>query len=256
MSSAPNDAVSGECLPLFLLDNDPQALAHIRSVAESVIRRDALALCVHAFTDLQAVEAAIVNANTHCLCLFDILMDEDEPGGMELARRLRARKLDVDIVFITSSQDYAIEGYEVYAAGYLLKPVKADDLSRVLRHLLNLHKAPEQTLKLVSDRVKVAIPLSAICYVDVYGKNCYVHTHDRVITTSTRLKEIAGQLPKDSFLQCHRSCVVNLSHVRAALSDHLQMDNGDRVPIRVRESLAIRCRCAEFLWNSLHQEGE
>ena len=95
MSSAPNDAVSGECLPLFLLDNDPQALAHIRSVAESVIRRDALALCVHAFTDLQAVEAAIVNANTHCLCLFDILMDEDEPGGMELARRLRARKLDV-----------------------------------------------------------------------------------------------------------------------------------------------------------------
>ena len=68
-----------------------------------------------------------------------------------------------------------------------------------------------------------------------------------------RLKDMMEQLPTDQFLQCHRSYVVNLAHVQSAASDHLQMDNGDRVPIRIRESLSIRQRCAEFLWTEMQE---
>ncbi len=252
---AENQPTKDRRTTLLLLDNDKQTLAQLRDTAQNLIDNAALPFVIRCFTDPGAMEAAAQAANGYCICIIDILMDDDTPGGIALARRLRAKNLDLDIVFATSSRDYAIEGYEVYAAGYLLKPVAEADFARVLRHLLDVRRVPDETLELVSGRMKIAIPLSTILYVDVYGKNCFVHTHERVITTTMRLKEICSLLPKDRFLQCHRSCVVNLAHVRAALNDHLEMDNGDRVPIRMRESLAIRARCAEFLWSGMNREG-
>ena len=62
--------------------------------------------------------------------IFDIQMKG--MNGMELAKKLRARGADSAIIFVTGIPDYAIEGYEVGAVRYILKPVKADVLNGLL----------------------------------------------------------------------------------------------------------------------------
>ena len=62
--------------------------------------------------------------------IFDIQMKN--MNGMELAKTLRARGCDAVIIFITGVPDYAIEGYEVGAVRYILKPVKEDVLDGLL----------------------------------------------------------------------------------------------------------------------------
>lgn len=62
--------------------------------------------------------------------IFDIQMKN--MNGMELAKTLRRRGYDAVIIFITGVPDYAIEGYEVGAVRYILKPVKEEVLKGLL----------------------------------------------------------------------------------------------------------------------------
>lgn len=68
------------------------------------------------------------------LVLLDIVM---KPlSGMETARQIRAMGRNVPIAFLTTSPDYALESYDVGAAGYLLKPVAQEKLAALLRKVL------------------------------------------------------------------------------------------------------------------------
>jgi len=59
-------------------------------------------------------------------------MEMGEPNGMETARRLRAADEGLQLVFVTGYADYVFDGYSVGALGYLMKPVKPEQLSDVL----------------------------------------------------------------------------------------------------------------------------
>lgn len=240
-------------LHLYLLDDSASDLEALRNISLQVMQSRGISCEIYTFQHPGALESAIARETQYCVCLLDILMYGGRPLGLTLARRLRAKGQQLDIVFTTSSDDYMLEGYDVFALGYLKKPVTAAAFSRIVDHLLSRRGKSCSTLNILSDRVRQSIPLQNICYIDVYGKHCHVHTTKGVLSASMRLKDMMEQLPTDQFLQCHRSYVVNLAHVQSAASDHLQMDNGDRVPIRIRESLSIRQRCAEFLWTEMQE---
>ncbi|WP_320956647.1 response regulator, partial [Enterocloster asparagiformis] len=64
------------------------------------------------------------------LIFMDIFLQKE--NGMEIVRRLRGYDRNVSVVFLTGSPDYAVESYEVWADGYLLKPVSQDKLENLL----------------------------------------------------------------------------------------------------------------------------
>lgn len=68
------------------------------------------------------------------LIFMDIFLQKE--NGMEIVRRLRGYDRDVSVVFLTSSPDYAVESYEVWADGYLLKPVSQDKLENLLNRFM------------------------------------------------------------------------------------------------------------------------
>lgn len=67
--------------------------------------------------------------------------------GLELARRLKAVRGDVNIIFVTGYSEYSLDAFRLYASDYILKPATPDAVKQALEHLRTPVK-PEQTHKI------------------------------------------------------------------------------------------------------------
>lgn len=169
------------------------------------------------------------------LVFLDIYMEGID--GIETARRLRSTGYREAIVFLTTTQDFAIEGYEVEAEGYLLKPLEKMKLRQLLCRLFKREEPIMVTLRQGS-RVYTFSP-SEIVYIESNRNRLTIHTVKETIYYYGKLDEMEEKLPEKSFLRCHQSFLVNMDRIYTA-KDVFRMETGDIVPIRVRERRAIR----------------
>ncbi|HDX9580356.1 TPA: LytTR family transcriptional regulator DNA-binding domain-containing protein [Bacillus pseudomycoides] len=82
----------------------------------------------------------------------------------------------------------------------------------------------------------VPIPFSNVIYLEAKDKKTYVNSEELSGTHKYSLQEFEYLLPRDSFIRCHRSFIVNVNHIKAIYPDThstflLSMDNGERVPV-------------------------
>ncbi|BCC05480.1 MULTISPECIES: LytTR family DNA-binding domain-containing protein [Bacillus cereus group] len=82
----------------------------------------------------------------------------------------------------------------------------------------------------------VPVPFSKVKYLEAKDKKTYVNSEELTGTHKYSLQEFEYLLPKDSFIRCHRSFIVNVNHIKAIYPDThstfvLSMDNGERVPV-------------------------
>ncbi|MGG0186908.1 LytTR family DNA-binding domain-containing protein [Bacillus rhizoplanae] len=82
----------------------------------------------------------------------------------------------------------------------------------------------------------VPIPFSKVIYLEAKDKKTYVNSEELSGTHKYSLQEFEYLLPRDSFIRCHRSFIVNVNHIKAIYPDThstflLSMDNGERVPV-------------------------
>ena len=82
----------------------------------------------------------------------------------------------------------------------------------------------------------VSVPFSKVMYLEAKDKKTYVNSEELSGTHKYSLQEFEYLLPKDSFIRCHRSFIVNVNHIKAIYPDThstfvLSMDNGERVPV-------------------------
>ena len=169
------------------------------------------------------------------LLFLDIYMTELD--GVETARRLREAGCKVTIIFLTTTPDFAIEGYEVEAAGYIIKPLEEEKLRRLLGRLFQNENSVMLTLR-QGNSVFTILP-SEILYIESNRNRLLIHTVRETIPYYGRMDEVSCRLPQKQFLRCHQSFLVNMDRVCAA-EDDFRMENGDMVPIRVRGRKAVR----------------
>lgn len=102
-------------------------------------------------------------------------------NGVELARAIRQKDKNLPIAFLTADRTFAIEGYEVHAVRYLLKPVTAEKLGSLLDELLEAAEKDMQDTVCITVGEKGAvrkISESSICYIEVLGHYTQLHLKD------------------------------------------------------------------------------
>lgn len=157
--------------------------------------------------------------------------------GMEAAHRLRKLGRKTPLIFLTSSPDFAVEGYEVAAAGYLLKPLVEEKLAPLLSRLLTPVTPPRLALK--HGGGYRYYDYDEICYVESRSHALHLHlSHGVTVQTAGRLDMLEGRLHDKRFLRCHQSYLVNMDYVYKVGDDFL-LRNGAVVPIRVRSRKAM-----------------
>lgn len=176
---------------------------------------------------------------------YDLLVLDIEMGavsGMDLAGRIRGEDEEIPIVFITGYESYMAQGYEVSAMQYLLKPMYKDKLFTVLDKLQRAKKG-ETKLPFQTEEGMVFVAPSDIWYVEAIGHYSTLHTveasHLLKHSFTEMLKKLSSQ---DSFVQCHRSYLVNVQHVSAITKTDLIMDNRVKIPISRNSYKAVNQR--------------
>jgi len=165
---------------------------------------------------------AYLAGNPVDLILLDIEMAE--VNGLSFYRSLAQRPM---VIFTTAHPEYALEGFNVAAIDYLLKPFSAERFEQAIVKAGLLRQAQELSLSLTvrADYETKNILLSDILYIE--GLNNYVKIYT---TTSTHpllsmmtLKELMSRLPAEQFMRIHRSYIVPRHRVSAVNSRYITL---------------------------------
>lgn len=161
------------------------------------------------------------------LLFLDIIMN-----GMKIARKLRDIQFKAPIIFLTAHADYAVESYEVYAAGYLLKPYDTNKLTLLLDEVLQ--RSVQKRIAVKVKKQHRYLEINDIMYAESDKHVLNIHLKDsRVIQTTEKLSELKKTINSKRFIRCHQSYLVNMDYIKDAKTDFI-LSNDIRIPIRVR----------------------
>lgn len=164
------------------------------------------------------------------LLIFDIQMKN--MNGMELAKKLRAHESDAVIIFITGVPDYAIEGYEVGAVRYILKPVKEDVLKGLLDSVWKeRQKKSEDYFVLGQGADLEKISFEKIIYIEARGHYVYLKGIDFEREWKAGFSETAAAFEGKGFFCLRRGLLVNLAHVSRITRTDCLLDDGESLPV-------------------------
>lgn len=166
------------------------------------------------------------------VCFLDIFMPE--MNGIQLAECLRSQGFRGEIVFLTTSNDFAHQSYQVNAFDYLLKPPTPQSIRRIVQALEEKFKtADKKGLHITTQGAVNFILYRNISHIEVLDHIVYIRLiNNDEIKVYTTFSEIARQLLSDSrFIQCHRSYIVNMSDIEVVTEGQVIMQNGAKIPI-------------------------
>ncbi len=141
--------------------------------------------------------------------IYDALfLDIKMPGedGVALAKRLRRMKDDVFIVFVTGEKEYIMEGYEVGAVNYLVKPVDKKKIYLCLDRIYEKADLQEPFIIIDTGEKTVKLLQKEIYKIEVFA-------HKLSYTTAKGEFEVYSSLKDNYFTTCHRGVLVNIMHI-------------------------------------------
>ena len=162
---------------------------------------------------------------------FDIVfMDIEMPmlSGMDASRKLRAMDGEVVLIFVTNLAQYAVEGYEVNAFDFIVKPVNYHSFSMKFERALDRLGRSSGVIVRIKTREKLTcVPSSEIKYIEVYDHDLVYHTVKGDMTATGTLSDVESKLEGAGFFRLSRYSLVNLSFVRAVRSTHVDVGGAE-----------------------------
>jgi DNA-binding LytR/AlgR family response regulator len=120
------------------------------------------------------------------------------------------------VIFITAYAEYAVEGFELEAIDYLLKPVEQDRFMKAVSRFvgkLAQKKVQPDFIMVKADKKMFRIELDQLLYVEAMGDYIRLVTTDKKLTVYDRLSLFMEKLPRDRFCQIHKSYLIALSRI-------------------------------------------
>jgi len=154
----------------------------------------------------------------------DISMPEVD--GFAVARRLPPGTL---IVFTTAHDQHALRAFEVNALDYLVKPVRAEDLSRALDKLARRRGGPRITSR-IGDRTHV-VELDRVTHFQAEDKLTYALTLEHSYVVDESITALEERHAGDGFFRIHRATLVRLTAIAEMLANppRVRLRDSDRV---------------------------
>ena len=183
---------------------------------------------------------------------FDILFSDIELNtsvritGMEICAKLRKNGYAGEIIFLTAFSEYVFEGYNVNAFNYLLKPIILDNLLACMNRYSALHMSDYYYYHKGTEIIK--LPYNNILFFLKDNHDVIIQLLTGIYTERVTLNEIENHLPA-VFQRCHRSCIINMLHVRSLVANTIYFSNNSTQTIGRKYLEPVRKKLIELSQN-------
>lgn len=199
-------------------------------------------ICTSGETLLKKIEA---KGNPFDAIFLDIGMAGKD--GIETAREIRKLDETVPIIFVSNSDGYYREAFDVFAYQYLLKPVDKRMLAQIAGRLKGTRQKGEPALHFRYRAQIYTLRHSRIRYISSSLHTVIFHLSDgRDVQCRGKLSDFADQLEGSSFVRTHQSFFVNMDAVTSMKTDSILIDE-TMIPISRSFAKEVQERYAEYL---------
>ncbi len=207
------------------IDDEPLALEIIQDFCQNI-------------SDLQLLktfENALVGKRylgQHVVDLLFVDIDMPDLNGLDLVKSLPYNPM---IIFTTAYKEYALEGFDLEAIDYLLKPFSIERFEKAV----NRAKKRYNTIEKKQDGLFVyveyqitKIRFQEIRYIKSLNDYIKIHTtNGRSVLTLMPLKKVQEKLPENDFLRIHRSYIISIKEVSSFLGRKIKLRSGEELPV-------------------------
>ncbi len=219
-------------MKIAVCDDNLQDLEAFTAILSAYGKKTGSILHMNTFSSADSLLRTLENGGKFDVIFLDILM----PGinGIEAARELRQSDGDTELVFLTTSKDFALDAFSVKAKDYLVKPLTEATLFRLLDDLTAklddsdaiLIDSKKTLRKLHPDRIE---------YCEVKGHNIFWNLRSgAVLESRNSIFETEKLLARSGFfIRVHRSFIVNLHCISSFNRDSytIELESLTRIPV-------------------------
>lgn len=166
---------------------------------------------------------------------FDLLiLDIQMKGltGIELAKKIRSENTHAEIIFLTGVMDYVLEGYEVGAFRYLLKPVEKSGFYAVMKQVCEkLCRRDRDIFLLEANGESYRIAYSDILYLEADGHYVVLHKREGELRWKENFSRCLERLSSHGFVLGRRGILVNLQAIDRIGKNGCILDTGETLPV-------------------------
>jgi len=209
----------------IIVDDEPVAREILENHLEKITSIEVVASCKNAMEAFQTISSKSID-----LVFLDINMPEI--SGLSLARSLNK---NIKIIFTTAYREYAVEGFDLQAVDYLLKPISLERLLQGVNKYLNetfpiqpprVYEAEEEKVDAFfvrADRKMVKISFDEILYIESVADYIKIYLTDKSVVTRETISNIEAKLPQQDFIRIHRSYIVARKYIDSYTSEYIEI---------------------------------
>lgn len=213
---------SNKTISCLIIDDEEIAREIIATHLSKVDNINIIASCN------SAIEA-FNHISNHDIDLVFLDINMPEISGISFAKSINK---NIKIIFTTAYRDYAVEGFELQAVDYLLKPISFERLLKAVNTYFEVYNRPLETINsktetntfmfVRSDRRMLKIAFNDIIYIESYSDYIKINLNDKsTIVTRETISAIEAKLPKDRFTRIHRSYIIAINHIDSFTNEQI-----------------------------------
>ena len=211
----------------LIIDDEPSSQVVLKKFVADVDFLKLVKVCNNAIDALQVLKQ---NQNIDLLFL-DVNMPKI--SGLTFYKSLQNPP---EVIFTTAYPQYAVDGFEVNAIDYLLKPFSFERFFTAVNKVLEKRfsngtkKEEEQFIFVKSSKTLHKINFKDILFVEAYGDYVKVHQEQQCILTNATFTSVLETLPSDIFVRTHKSFAINFKKMNTISGNQITIQK-HKIPI-------------------------
>lgn len=236
-------------LTVFLCDDNQETLDQYAVLVEKAARKNGIEVTISSFHNGEQLLFHLSDSPDQADIIYlDILMDK--LNGMDTARKLRELGCKSEIIFLTLSEDYVYDAFDIAPVQYLLKSATPPDkFEQVFIRAISLVQKKEPDMFMCeSGNVQKVIPVKEITFFEIWKRVVTVHYNgtEKIKFYST-MEQLEDQLQTKGFVRVHRSYMINLPYISKFQQNSLLLKTGECIPIGVTYTKQVRQAFADYI---------
>lgn len=221
-----------DSITCMIIDDEPIARDILSSFINKIPNLKLVYSCTNAMEAFELI-------NKHTIDLFFLDINMPEISGLSLAKSINKNG---KIIFTTAYREYAVDGFDLQAVDYLLKPISFDRFLQAINKYFevtsisqkgnsySLSNTNNDFIFVRADRKMVKVTFNDIIYIESFSDYIKIHLPNKTVITRETISNIETKLPQNSFIRIHRSYIIKIAKIECFTNEFIEI-NKKAIPI-------------------------